>query len=142
MVLLVDTSDSSTLTICLLGKRGEIVANRAVQCHFTQSEKLLPSIATLLKSQHQSLNKLMGLVVVSGPGGFTSLRIGISTANALAYALKIPIVGIQKRKGMDVEQIAQEGIKGLIKTKKQTVIVPRYGREPNITKPKKKKLRI
>lgn len=34
------------------------------------------------------------IVVHAGPGGFTALRIGVTTANALAYALGIPVVGI------------------------------------------------
>lgn len=34
------------------------------------------------------------IVVHAGPGGFTGLRVGVTTANALAYALTVPITGV------------------------------------------------
>ncbi|PIZ74419.1 tRNA (adenosine(37)-N6)-threonylcarbamoyltransferase complex dimerization subunit type 1 TsaB [Candidatus Peregrinibacteria bacterium CG_4_10_14_0_2_um_filter_43_11] len=38
---------------------------------------------------------LTGILVISGPGSFTSLRVGIAVANTFAHQLKIPIVGLR-----------------------------------------------
>ncbi len=58
------------------------------------SEKLLPVIEWLLKEADVDKKGIEAVSVSTGPGSFTALRIGISTAKALAFSLKIPIVGV------------------------------------------------
>jgi tRNA threonylcarbamoyladenosine biosynthesis protein TsaB len=76
-------------------------------------------------------SSLQGLVVFTGPGSFTGLRIGISTMNAMAYAQNIPIVGVGG------ENWLLDGIKRLKNHENDKIVTPNYGREPNITKSKK-----
>lgn len=57
------------------------------------SQVLLPVIIKILKKNKKSLEDLEEIQVETGPGSFTGTRIGVSVANALAYALNIPLNG-------------------------------------------------
>jgi len=58
------------------------------------SVTLIPMIKHLLENVHMSISDLTHIACTSGPGSFTGLRIGASTAKAIAYALDIPIVAV------------------------------------------------
>ena len=58
------------------------------------SIKIVPSITNLLSTVGLDRADLEGIAVTSGPGSYTSLRIGISIAKGLAYSLDIPLIGI------------------------------------------------
>lgn len=59
----------------------------------SQSDQILSLIDKLLKEKKIKLNQLDQIKVNIGPGSFTGIRIGISVANALGFALKIPVNG-------------------------------------------------
>jgi tRNA threonylcarbamoyladenosine biosynthesis protein TsaB len=86
---------------------------------------LLGEIEQLLQAR-----SLQGLVVFTGPGSFTGLRIGIATMNAIAYAESIPIVGASG------ENWLSDGLKRLKNHQNDKIVTPNYGRQPNITKSK------
>jgi tRNA threonylcarbamoyladenosine biosynthesis protein TsaB len=58
------------------------------------SERLMPSILSALSLSRTPPGELGLIAYVLGPGSFTGLRIGISTAKGLAYGLGIPICGV------------------------------------------------
>ncbi|MFP4661577.1 MAG: tRNA (adenosine(37)-N6)-threonylcarbamoyltransferase complex dimerization subunit type 1 TsaB [Halanaerobiales bacterium] len=58
------------------------------------SEELLNNIDYLMNQTGISIKELEGLAVTLGPGSFTGLRIGLSTAKTFAQVLNIPIIGI------------------------------------------------
>ncbi|MBS2030574.1 MAG: tRNA (adenosine(37)-N6)-threonylcarbamoyltransferase complex dimerization subunit type 1 TsaB [Deltaproteobacteria bacterium] len=61
----------------------------------TNSSDRLPQAATeLLAKAGKSLADLSGIVVGTGPGSLTGLRVAHATAKGLAYALRLPVVGI------------------------------------------------
>ena len=66
---------------------------------FTYSEKLLPLIDNLLKNSGCEVKDIEGLVVCEGPGSFTGLRIGLTTAAGMAKALGLKIACV---KSLDV----------------------------------------
>ena len=57
-------------------------------------ETLLPEIERFLAEHALDRTDLTGLVVGTGPGAFTGLRVGIATAKGLAHGLGIPLVGV------------------------------------------------
>lgn len=57
-------------------------------------ETLLASLERFLAEQHVSRSRIAAVVVGTGPGAFTGLRVGIATAKGLALGLGIPIVGV------------------------------------------------
>lgn len=61
---------------------------------YRHGETLLATIGRFLGEQNIRRSRLTGIVVGTGPGAFTGLRVGIATAKGLAYGLRVPIVGI------------------------------------------------
>jgi tRNA threonylcarbamoyl adenosine modification protein YeaZ len=72
---------------------GRIVV-RAWPVRHQHGETLLPTLVGFLADQGASLADLRGIVVGTGPGAFTGLRVGLATAKGLAHGLGVPIVGI------------------------------------------------
>ena len=59
-----------------------------------QGETLLAGIERVLAEQDLPRSALVGIVVGTGPGAFTGLRVGMATAKGLAHGLAIPLVGV------------------------------------------------
>ncbi len=58
------------------------------------AERVMDSIAWLLKSSSISINEIDAFAVSIGPGSFTGLRIGLSTIKGLAFSTKKPVVPV------------------------------------------------
>ncbi len=101
------------------------------QAHRQLAETIHIKIRDLLRSQSRDWQSIEGLVAFKGPGSFTGLRIGITVANAIAYAQNIPIVAT-----MGDGWIA-EGVKNLLSGENDTIAMPEYGAEANTTKPRR-----
>ena len=87
--------DSSSLTGSVALCRGEsLVAESLLNVRSTHSEKLLKQIDLLLGEADWKLEDLDLLTVVTGPGSFTGLRIGIATVKGLAQVLNKPFVPV------------------------------------------------
>lgn len=98
MILQIDTKDQKVIKVSLK-KDGEVLpAGRQVVKSLSEeneygSQVLLPLILKLLQTTNYNLQTLKGIEVETGPGSFTGLRVGVSVANALGYALGIPVNG-------------------------------------------------
>ncbi len=57
-----------------------------------EAEKLLPEISSALQKCQKTFSDLAAIFVVAGPGSFTGLRVGVTIANALAFAAKVPLL--------------------------------------------------
>jgi tRNA threonylcarbamoyl adenosine modification protein YeaZ len=64
------------------------------QAGYRHGETLLPAIGRFLGEQNLRRSRLTGIVVGTGPGAFTGLRVGLATAKGLAHGLGLPLVGI------------------------------------------------
>jgi tRNA threonylcarbamoyladenosine biosynthesis protein TsaB len=60
------------------------------------SMRLVPEIAAMLEKQGSSLREVQGIVVVNGPGSFTGIRVGLSTAKGLSEGANIPIIAVSR----------------------------------------------
>jgi tRNA threonylcarbamoyladenosine biosynthesis protein TsaB len=60
------------------------------------SAELMPAIDAMLRDASLDLADLRALVVVNGPGSFTGLRVGLSTAKGLSHASRLPIFAISR----------------------------------------------
>jgi tRNA threonylcarbamoyladenosine biosynthesis protein TsaB len=62
----------------------------------TYSARLVPEIAALLESRRATLRDIEAIVVVNGPGSFTGIRVGLSTAKGLAEGASIPLIALSR----------------------------------------------
>ena len=61
---------------------------------YRHGETLLPTIGRFLGEQNIRRSRLVGIVVGTGPGAFTGLRVALATAKGMAHGLGLPLVGI------------------------------------------------
>lgn len=79
---------------------GEIITNFKKN----HSVRLMPAIDTLMKDAGVKPKELERIIVAHGPGSYTGVRIGVTTAKTLAWTLGIPLVGVSS-----LETLAQNG---------------------------------
>lgn len=87
MKLLIDTSDRQKIKVQLGAKQRFRLIEKG------QGQKLLNLIDRMLREHQFSIKRIKEIKVNLGPGSFTGLRVGISVANALGWALDIPVNG-------------------------------------------------
>ena len=95
MRLLILGIDTATLacSVALL-KQDSLLGEITVNVKTTHSQQLLPLISYLFEFCRVEREELEGIAVAAGPGSFTGIRIGVSTARGLAQGLTIPAVGV------------------------------------------------
>lgn len=131
MILAVQTADA-TARLWLLQSDAAGSASPVLEWEAGRqlADQLLGRITDTFQQNSVQLSDLAGIVVFSGPGSFTSLRIGHTVANALADSLNIPIAGAQG------DDWLAQGIRLLAETPPGRPTLPHYGADANITKPK------
>lgn len=78
-----------------LSKNGKtIVISEIAEVQFSHAEKLHVFIKDVLNEAEISLNDLSAIAVSKGPGSYTGLRIGVSAAKGLCYALNLPLIAV------------------------------------------------
>lgn len=87
----IDTTDNTKVLVRLTIEKKEFVKEKKVEARSAQL--VLPLIAELLAEHHLKPEDLDGVEVNVGPGSFTGVRVGVSIANAFAFALSIPVNG-------------------------------------------------
>jgi tRNA threonylcarbamoyladenosine biosynthesis protein TsaB len=87
--------DTSTETASLaLSCRGEVVAELTWRAGQNDTAELAPNIIHLMRQARAGFADVTGLAVATGPGSFNGLRVGMSMAKGLAFALNVPLVGV------------------------------------------------
>jgi len=115
MKLYISTASHTELILELRSGK-EILATRTIDANHKQAEKLLPELEAMLKRTKIKLSEIKEILVENEGEGFTALRIGVTTANALAYATGA-VLAVPKQ--------------GKVRLAK-----PEYARGPSITKKK------
>src|SRR3989337_1422311 len=77
-----------------LSQEGVLQAEVTWRCRRNHTSELLSTIDRLLTQAGASKGDLTAVFACTGPGMYTGLRVGVSTAQGLAYALKLPVVGV------------------------------------------------
>ena len=89
--LLLDSSN--TVLSVGLSKDGKVVDKICYEAWQRQSEMMVSEVGNILKRNNIKNEDLDGVVVGIGPGSYTGVRIGVTIAKTIAYALKIKVYG-------------------------------------------------
>ena len=99
LILCIETATKSCSIA--LAREGQLFAcKEAVSQEYSHSEQLTVFIEDLLQEQHLTVQDLNAIAISSGPGSYTGLRIGVSTAKGLCYSLDIPLISISTLEAM------------------------------------------
>ena len=95
MSYILNIESSTTNCSVSLANNGELISIRELnEKNYSHSTKLHSFIEEVLKNSNITVNKLSAIAVSSGPGSYTGLRIGVSAAKGLCYALQIPLISV------------------------------------------------
>ncbi len=92
LVLGIETSTPQT-SVCIGSEQG-LLASAALGRGNAHGEFLTPAIRFCLDAADLPIGAVSGVAVSLGPGLFTGMRVGIATAQALAHARRLPVVGL------------------------------------------------
>lgn len=94
MALLLSLETSTQVFSVALHQDGELIGYRMVTESRSAASQLAVCIEQLLNEGNVTAKNLQGVIVASGPGSFTGLRIGVATAKGLCYSLEIPLIAV------------------------------------------------
>ncbi|MFV1965167.1 MAG: tRNA (adenosine(37)-N6)-threonylcarbamoyltransferase complex dimerization subunit type 1 TsaB [Pirellulaceae bacterium] len=113
-------------------EEGQVVCQCALEPSLRTGQSLAPSIAEQLREAGWHPRDV-GLVAVShGPGSFTGLRIGITTAKTFAYAVSARVVGIHTLDVVAAQSgLAVESLWAVVDAQRNQLFAARYQRDPS-----------
>jgi tRNA threonylcarbamoyladenosine biosynthesis protein TsaB len=122
-----------------LSLNGQIKQLKEIQeAGFSHGENLTLLIEDALKSEGIKSNQLSAVSIASGPGSYTGLRIGVSTAKGLCYALSIPLIAIDALVSIQqnaLEKYPNQNIIPMIDARRMEVFAAVYDSKCEILKP-------
>ena len=99
IILTLDTS-TKNCSVALFNGNKIIAFKEQNSDDYTHAEQLTLFIEKVIKSANLTLKEIEAIAISKGPGSYTGLRIGTSTAKGLCYALDIPLISISTLKAM------------------------------------------
>ena len=93
-----------------LAKNGKTIALREIaEEGYSHAEKLHVFIEELISESKITFKNINAIAVSQGPGSYTGLRIGVSSAKGLCYALNIPLIAIDTLQSLAAQITISEG---------------------------------
>lgn len=108
LVLAIDTA----LAHCsvAISKNGEELFNQSKHCPNSQAEEIAPLVETALLKAQITAKDLDRIIVTTGPGSFTGVRVGLAFAKSLALALSAPCIGVSTLEIFAIQSAAPKSI--------------------------------
>ena len=129
-ILLIETS--TTQCSVALAENGTPVAWKEERAEegYVHAERLMPFIDGLFKETGWDRSDLDAVAVSGGPGSFTGLRIGVSTAKGLCHALNVPLIALDTpallaEQGKRIDPTPQRRV-GMIDARRMEVYAASY----------------
>lgn len=98
LILLLETA--TTTCSVALAQNGSIIALKEVNERNIHASHITLFIEEVMFAANKKYSDLHAIAISKGPGSYTGLRIGVSTAKGLCYALDIPLIGIDTIEAM------------------------------------------
>lgn len=103
MALILSLDTSTKVCSVALHQDGILLAVSEVLVEKSHSKIITVMVEDILRNSGRSYNELDAIAVSKGPGSYTGLRIGVSTAKGLCFALNKPLIGINTLQAMAAE---------------------------------------
>ena len=101
MALILNLETATTNCSVSLAKNGEVIAIKEYNsANYSHSEQLHVFIQDVLREASLDRTDLDAVAVSKGPGSYTGLRIGVSAAKGLCFALDIPLISVSTLRSM------------------------------------------
>jgi tRNA threonylcarbamoyladenosine biosynthesis protein TsaB len=111
MALILNIETATKNCSVALAKDGITLAIREIATqNFSHAEKLHVFIEELFSETNLKLQDLNAIAVSQGPGSYTGLRIGVSAAKGLCYALSVPLIAVDTLELLARKIIIKDGI--------------------------------
>jgi tRNA threonylcarbamoyladenosine biosynthesis protein TsaB len=94
MALILHLETATTTCSVALSYEGKVLHSKSLDGAYVHAEELLPLVQQVLLDSGRTVNNLQAISYSRGPGSYTGLRIGLSTAKGLCMALNIPLLGL------------------------------------------------
>ncbi len=94
MTFILNLETSTSVCSVSVAGDGKTVSLREQTDAKSHASQLVPFITETLEESGITTKDLSAIAVSKGPGSYTGLRIGVSTAKGLAYALKVPLIAV------------------------------------------------
>ncbi|MFH6602367.1 tRNA (adenosine(37)-N6)-threonylcarbamoyltransferase complex dimerization subunit type 1 TsaB [Maribacter algicola] len=109
MGIILNLETATTNCSVSLAKNGELLALKEQNTpNFSHAEKLHVFISEVLHRSGLKMEQVDAIAVSKGPGSYTGLRIGVSAAKGLCFALGVPLISISTLKSMAYQVITDE----------------------------------
>lgn len=106
MILQIETA--TTVCSVALSKNGRVLAFKEADQRNIHAEKITIFVEEVLKDAGKTFNDIEAIAVSSGPGSYTGLRIGVSAAKGLSFALDKPLIAVETLETMAYGLIAEK----------------------------------
>lgn len=100
MTLVLGIETSTKICSVAISDGEQLLASKEEGGEYSHAEKLNGFIDEVVKKAGIELNQLAAIAVSKGPGSYTGLRIGVSTAKGLCYALNKPLISVDTLQAM------------------------------------------
>src|SRR3984957_15101152 len=107
-VLAIDTALAACSAAVLDTDDGGIVASQSLPMTRGHAEALMPLLVRLMQDAGMAFRDIDRVVVTTGPGSFTGLRVGIAAARGIALAAGEPAVGVSTQLGYAPPHLAED----------------------------------
>jgi len=94
LIRIIHIETATTTCSVAAGENGFLLAVRSVHDGYKHAENLLRLFEEVMQEAGWKNDELSAIAVSAGPGSYTGLRIGVSTAKGLCYALDIPLIAV------------------------------------------------
>lgn len=94
MSLILSLETSAKVCSVAIHDQGKLITTKEIHIEQSHASKLAVLVDDVIKESKIELNQLSAVAVSSGPGSYTGLRIGTSTAKGLCFALETPLISI------------------------------------------------
>ena len=103
MALILSIETSTTVCSVALTKGETIIAESKLLEDKSHASHLTILIQEILNESNYEMSDIKAVAISEGPGSYTGLRIGVSTAKGLCYALGVQLIGVSTLKAMALE---------------------------------------